>query len=154
MRMKIIFLYLITSFFISCNDNKKEDEALLLYNIAYEYYLNANLDSAIIIIDSLNSNYSSIQDIRYLTKTLQQSIVKDRSMYAIDSLSDIINAYKIKKLQLIRDKAVQEEINLIQLQIDSLEKQKDPFRDVYNSIRNKELSECKQCVVYMRKSRK
>ena len=154
MRKKIIFICFITSFLISCSDNKKGDEALSLYNIAQEYYLNAKLDSANIIIDPLNSNYSSIQDVKYLTKTLQQSIAKDKSMYAIDSLSDIINEHKIRKLRLTKDEAVQEKINLIQLQIDSLEKQKVPFREIYNNIRDKELNECKQCVVYMRNTRK
>lgn len=144
-------------FTASCSNKKQQEaEAMSFYNQASEYYKNNDLKKAEAMADSMLLHYSKLSYPKAMASNLKQQIAKDRSMAAIDSISETINQLKIEKLIAQRETPDTAQLQQIDQQIDSLELLKKPFRELYNGIVSDELrqSACRQCVVHMQNARR
>lgn len=149
------FIYILLLLLFSCNNNKEKELAEAYYSVAKEHYLKNNLDSAEILLDSLHIKFRSVLSVRNMANSLQMQIDKGRHLNSMDSISELINDLKTQRAQSVRLDNYSEIKADLEEQIDSLEKQKKPFWEMYNEIRDQEVraAACRQCVTRMQRVR-
>ena len=154
-RFVILLILLFVLLISACNRDRGEKDAMKYYDMAWQYYLDKNLYNAEVTLDSLEIQFPSASKARVRATKLRRTIEKDRSTNSIDSLAAVINEYKRKLLVMERESVDQVEIKEMENMIDSLERQKAPFKEIYNRITTEELKNdaCRQCVIHMQNVR-
>lgn len=145
---KLLLLLPLLLLHISCSRNNDEYEALQLLNQARHLAYQGHYLQSLNIIDSLNNNYPYAYNQIAQSELLADSISKKRCRIVLDSIYNQQNEYK-RKIYTTKSSAADKQA--LQSKIDSLEKEKQPHRQIIQAIETKEgrRQASRQCITSM-----